>query len=291
VPADPQQRIRPHLQRKAERAKRIWVQRLGGQSAGALAAEFGVTERTIRRIFRKQALSATGAPEPLGLVLNLPGEEQPRSAVPAAAIRGDGDLIGQLGQVNPTPGAGPGAGRQAGPTAPAAETASGTDLGHLTAQLQEARAHWDAGRRQEAIAQAGQVAVSSALLLGDLHPRTLAIRADLAVWRGQAGDMVGAVEGLEAVLTGRMVVLGRSHAVTLATRVSLGRWRKSALAATIATLTPSRQRRFGSRAKLNEDQISTIRNRYLGGESASALASEFGVNHTTIRRAITGIRR
>lgn len=51
----------------------------------------------------------------------------------------------------------------------------------------------------------------------------------------------------------------------------------------------SARRERNGRAKLTEDQVAAIRERYAaGGTSHRALAAEYGVHHETIRAALTG---
>ncbi|MEU7902585.1 tetratricopeptide repeat protein [Actinoplanes sp. NPDC049118] len=65
-------------------------------------------------------------------------------------------------------------------------------------------------------------------LLGPDHPGTLAIRYNLAVWRGEAGDPAGAAMAFEQLLADRVRVLGPDHPDTLISRGSLARWRAAA---------------------------------------------------------------
>jgi NB-ARC domain-containing protein/tetratricopeptide repeat protein len=60
--------------------------------------------------------------------------------------------------------------------------------------------------------------------LGTDHPATLAARADIATWRGEAGDEAGAVDALEKVLPDRLRVLGPDHLQTLVTRHDIANW-------------------------------------------------------------------
>jgi hypothetical protein len=61
--------------------------------------------------------------------------------------------------------------------------------------------------------------------LGSDHPNTLAARRDLAHWRGEAGDPVGAVTAFEELLDDYLRVLGADHPHTLIARSSLAHWR------------------------------------------------------------------
>ncbi|TQM78163.1 tetratricopeptide repeat protein [Saccharothrix saharensis] len=64
--------------------------------------------------------------------------------------------------------------------------------------------------------------------LGLGHPVALTIRRQLAFLLNEAGDRVGAVAGLEALLADRLRVLGPEHPDTLPTRHGLARWRGEA---------------------------------------------------------------
>jgi hypothetical protein len=52
-------------------------------------------------------------------------------------------------------------------------------------------------------------------VLGPDHPDTLITRANLARWRGEAGDPAGAAIAFEALLTDYLRVLGPDHPDTL----------------------------------------------------------------------------
>lgn len=60
--------------------------------------------------------------------------------------------------------------------------------------------------------------------LGKEHPPTLTAQADLARWGGAAGDAVGAVNRLAALVPVEERVLGPEHPQTLATRNILAAW-------------------------------------------------------------------
>jgi hypothetical protein len=64
--------------------------------------------------------------------------------------------------------------------------------------------------------------------LGPDHPDTLAARANLARWRGQAGDPSGAATALEHLLADLLRVLGAGHDRTLSIRDYLAHWRGEA---------------------------------------------------------------
>ncbi|WWM37229.1 FxSxx-COOH system tetratricopeptide repeat protein [Streptomyces acidiscabies] len=63
---------------------------------------------------------------------------------------------------------------------------------------------------------------------GPDHPDTLAIRSNLASWRGEAGDAAGAATALAELLDDFLRVLGPNHPHTLTTRHNLARWRGEA---------------------------------------------------------------
>jgi hypothetical protein len=57
------------------------------------------------------------------------------------------------------------------------------------------------------------------------HPDTLTTRADVAWWRGEAGDRAGAVEAYERLLMDRLRVLGPDDPDIDTTRQALAHWR------------------------------------------------------------------
>ena len=59
---------------------------------------------------------------------------------------------------------------------------------------------------------------------GPEHPATLAARADLADWTGQAGDAAGARDQFAALVPVLERVLGPEHPATLAARANLASW-------------------------------------------------------------------
>ena len=63
-------------------------------------------------------------------------------------------------------------------------------------------------------------------VLGADHPDALATRGNLAFWRGEGGDVAGAITEFERLLTDRIRVLGADHPATLATRNNLAFWRR-----------------------------------------------------------------
>ncbi|MEU7642099.1 tetratricopeptide repeat protein, partial [Streptomyces sp. NPDC039016] len=65
-------------------------------------------------------------------------------------------------------------------------------------------------------------------VLGSDHPETLTTRADLAWWRGQAGDPRGAAAAYEQVVEDRLRVLGPEHPGTLAARADFAYWQAMA---------------------------------------------------------------
>ena len=64
--------------------------------------------------------------------------------------------------------------------------------------------------------------------LGPDHPDTLAVRGNLAHWRGAAGDAAGAAAAFEELLADCLRVLGPDDLNTLAVRGNLARWRGEA---------------------------------------------------------------
>ncbi|MCX5123284.1 tetratricopeptide repeat protein [Streptomyces sp. NBC_00347] len=64
--------------------------------------------------------------------------------------------------------------------------------------------------------------------LGPDHPSTLRSRSDLAAWRGEAGDTVGAAEAATLLLVDQLKVLGPDHPNTLIVRSNLALWRGKA---------------------------------------------------------------
>jgi hypothetical protein len=61
-------------------------------------------------------------------------------------------------------------------------------------------------------------------ILGPKHPDTLAARASVVGWTGQAGDAVGAQDQFAALLPMRERVSGPAHPASLDARASLARW-------------------------------------------------------------------
>ncbi|MFJ2833542.1 tetratricopeptide repeat protein [Streptomyces sp. NPDC087263] len=66
-------------------------------------------------------------------------------------------------------------------------------------------------------------------LSGPDHPNTLATRANLANWQGEADDSAGAAAALAEMLADRLRVLGPDHPDTLTTQRDLVNWRNQAL--------------------------------------------------------------
>ncbi|MEV7395297.1 tetratricopeptide repeat protein, partial [Streptomyces sp. NPDC091215] len=65
-------------------------------------------------------------------------------------------------------------------------------------------------------------------VLGPDHPDTLTTRNNLAYWRGEAGDPVGAATAFAELLDDHMRVLGPGHPDTLSTRNNLAHWQREA---------------------------------------------------------------
>ncbi|WP_460121105.1 tetratricopeptide repeat protein [Streptomyces phaeofaciens] len=51
-------------------------------------------------------------------------------------------------------------------------------------------------------------------MFGKDHPETLSARANLARWKGEAGDSAGAAAAFEQLLADRQRVLGNNHPET-----------------------------------------------------------------------------
>ncbi|MFI2764332.1 tetratricopeptide repeat protein [Streptomyces echinatus] len=62
-------------------------------------------------------------------------------------------------------------------------------------------------------------------VLGPDHPDTLTARANLALWRGEAGDPDGAAAAQEELLAARLRLLGPDHPDTLTAQENLAYWR------------------------------------------------------------------
>jgi NB-ARC domain/Tetratricopeptide repeat len=86
----------------------------------------------------------------------------------------------------------------------------------------------EAGLADQARAYFDRLHTECLRVLGPDHPSTLAVRHNLASWRGQTGDAAGAAQAYAEVLTDRLRVLGPNHPDTLATRANLARWRGAA---------------------------------------------------------------
>ncbi len=64
--------------------------------------------------------------------------------------------------------------------------------------------------------------------LGPDHPDTLAARANLAGWSGEAGDAAGAAIALQELLADYLRVMGPDHPYTLTARANLAGLREQA---------------------------------------------------------------
>jgi len=80
-------------------------------------------------------------------------------------------------------------------------------------------------RYQEAIAQGQVLLGEQRSALGSDDPDTLHTRANLAYWRGQAGDPAGAAGAAEELLADQLRVLGPDHPNALKNRVNIAAWR------------------------------------------------------------------
>ncbi|MFE9399904.1 tetratricopeptide repeat protein [Streptomyces flavidovirens] len=56
---------------------------------------------------------------------------------------------------------------------------------------------------------------------------TFAVRSNLAHWRGEAGDVAGAVAAYEELVEQMLSVLGPDHPHTLITQTNLAEWREA----------------------------------------------------------------
>jgi hypothetical protein len=65
-------------------------------------------------------------------------------------------------------------------------------------------------------------------VLGPGHPQTLATRANLARWSGEAGDAAEARDQSAALLPVAERVLGLEHPITLRARNNLAHWTRMA---------------------------------------------------------------
>jgi DNA-binding MarR family transcriptional regulator len=81
------------------------------------------------------------------------------------------------------------------------------------------------GRAADVLPLWERAAERTLCLLGPHDPDTLAVRSNLADWRGEAGDRAGAAAAYEQLLTDMLRVLGPDHFDTLSTRGNLARWR------------------------------------------------------------------
>ncbi|MEU2270931.1 tetratricopeptide repeat protein [Streptomyces olindensis] len=113
--------------------------------------------------------------------------------------------------------------------------------------------------------------------LGPDHPHTLAVRGELANWRGEAGDVVGAAATSAEVLEHMERVLGNDHFATLAARCTVARFRGEAgdaagAAASLAGLLADQVRVLG-----DEDPYilavrgELVRWRWRAGDAAGAM--------------------
>src|SRR5512144_719266 len=100
-------------------------------------------------------------------------------------------------------------------------------------------------------------------VLGPDHPATLTTRANLAYWRGEAGDPAGAAAGFADLLPERLRVLGPDHPDTLTTRANLAYWRGKAgdpagAAAGFADLLPEMLRVLGPGRAACRARVATL---------------------------------
>jgi hypothetical protein len=80
-------------------------------------------------------------------------------------------------------------------------------------------------RYNDVIEQVRLLMAEQQQLTGPDHPDTLTTRNNLAIWRGDSGDLGAATTAFEDLLTDRVRVLGPDHPDTLNTRNNLATWR------------------------------------------------------------------
>ncbi|MBM7771111.1 hypothetical protein JOD54_001315 [Actinokineospora baliensis] len=106
---------------------------------------------------------------------------------------------------------------------------------HCGPLLWSARRHELLFRVAESVGDAGQalaardlqeeIAGAAAVHLGADHRDTLVARHDLAYWRGQAGDVVGATHAFADLLADTLRVFGPDHRISLSARQNFSQWR------------------------------------------------------------------
>ncbi|MFF5182143.1 tetratricopeptide repeat protein [Micromonospora sp. NPDC000316] len=74
----------------------------------------------------------------------------------------------------------------------------------------------------------GQLPTDMQRVLGPDHPDTLAVRNNLAFWRGEGGDPAGAAIAFEQLLADYLRLFGPDHPDTLTARHNLASWRGEA---------------------------------------------------------------
>ena len=90
-------------------------------------------------------------------------------------------------------------------------------------------------RAARSLGEAGQAAAArdhfhrlyarTTRLLGPAHVKTLAVRRNLAIWRGRAGDPAGAITAYTELLPQMLQVFGADHPESLRARSELALWR------------------------------------------------------------------
>lgn len=83
-------------------------------------------------------------------------------------------------------------------------------------------------REEATVDELERVLVDCLRVLGPNHPNTLLVRDNLARWRGDAGDPIGAAAALEQLVPDCVRVLGAEHHTTLMSRAHLARYRAEA---------------------------------------------------------------
>ncbi|MEU0886096.1 tetratricopeptide repeat protein [Lentzea sp. NPDC005914] len=86
----------------------------------------------------------------------------------------------------------------------------------------------DSGLAADTVVYHQDLFIAADRYLGSDHQDTLAARREIARWRGEAGDLVGAAAAFPSLLADVVRCLGVDHPDTLNTRGHLGYWRRKA---------------------------------------------------------------
>ncbi|MFD3591861.1 tetratricopeptide repeat protein [Nocardia sp. NPDC058640] len=81
------------------------------------------------------------------------------------------------------------------------------------------------GRVGDALALTEHLLPDHQRILGPDHPDVLRIRNNIAYWRGETGDLVGALTAFELLLSDCQRILGADHPDTLEARSNIASWR------------------------------------------------------------------